>query len=455
MVSFVSLFLGLVLGPQMVIVQVADVVDRVEILLDGQLAIELMEAPWQGQIDLGSSLLPHELVAVAYDQGGTEIDRTTQWLNLPRQPAETTILLRRDDGGDPVGVQVSWESLVDSRPSSIQIELDGKPLEVDDPAHIPLPPHDPDLLHFLRVELEFGGIVRSTTELTFGGAYQDEVNSELTALPVTLTGRRRKPKPSEIQDLFVARGAPLQVAAIDKGPVDLIVVRDRDAWSRLRQVRTAAQRLPTGTLEGGRFTPSPRAQWFQPDSNEWFVWSFQLLWPVPTRRSIGDDPYDLFVHTGKYAGERGSLHGWLTTVQQPAESTGEQRLADAVAVAAVAAAGSNRRRAVLLVLGPDPEDTSEVTPDTVRRYLEALGVPLFVWSFDQGIIEDTPWGEVVDVSTPRLMSLASDRILRALNRQRIVWVEGKHLAHQVTVVDHSRGMALSSRLPAGAEEPVR
>ena len=440
MVSFISLFLGLVLGPQTVAVQVAAPAARVEIHLDGQLAAELHGPLWEVQIDLGQGLIPHELVAVAFDQNHSEVDRAIQWMNLPRQPAETTILLERDDAGQALNARVSWESLVDDQPSAIRAEFDGAPVDFDEPGIIPLPPHDPAELHFLRVEVEFGGIVTSNAEVTFGGTYQDEVNSELTAIPVELTGRRGNAKPTEMEDWFTAREQPLRVAAVEKGPVDLIVVRDRGAWSRLRQVRSEAFTLPQVTAEGRTQAPSTRGQWFQPDNPGWFVWSFQLLWPVPSRRVVGDNPYDLFTHSQKYVGEYGSLHGWLTTMEQPDENVDNQRLADAVAVSAVTAAGSNRRRAVLLVLGSEAEDASEATPEAVRRYLRALGVPLFVWDLDPSASSTSSWGEGEDVSTARLMARASSKIFHQLKRQRIVWVEGKHLPQQVSIIETNIGM---------------
>jgi hypothetical protein len=64
----------------------------------------------------------------------------------------------------------------------------------------------------------------------------------------------------------------------------------------------------------------------------------------------------------------------------------------------------------------------------VRRYLDALGVPLFVWSVD-GPRPDlaATWGNVDDVSSiPKLIE-AAGRIRRALAAQRIVWVSADPL----------------------------
>ena len=58
----------------------------------------------------------------------------------------------------------------------------------------------------------------------------------------------------------------------------------------------------------------------------------------------------------------------------------QPRIADAVATAGLAAVNENRRRAVLLVLSGKEKDASRYDPATVRRFLAALRVPLYVWS---------------------------------------------------------------------------
>ena len=440
MVSFVSLFLGLVMGFQTVAVQVADPVARVTILLDGQAIASLEGPPWEKQIDLGPELVPHELTAVALDSTGTELDRATQWLNLPRQPAETTILIERHPSGVAHLARVSWKSLVDDNPSAIRVEFDGRTLEAEDPRAIPLPPHDPEALHFLRVELEFGGFVRSSAEITFGGTYADQVNTELTAIPVVLDGRKNLPPAAKMEDWFHARGETLRVAAFDKGQTELIVVRDQGAWTRLRRIRAQALSDQAPTVSGRRQGRYDRVQWFRPDRPVWGTWTFQFLWPIPRRLISGEGPYDLFTHSQKYSGESGSLHGWVTTAEQPADWVGTQRLADAVGVAAVTAASGNRRRAVLLILGAEAQDASEAAPEVVHRYLEALGVPLFVWAVDAGATKESPWGTAENVSTPQLMARATRRLFHQLERHRIIWLDGLHLPQQIIVDDSVQGV---------------
>jgi hypothetical protein len=433
-VSFLSLFLGLVFGYQTVALEVAEPVARVELLLDGAVVGSLQGPAWQGPIDLGPELRPHELIAIAYDESGSELDRTRQWLNLPRQPAETTILLEHDRETDGRIARISWRSLIDDEPSAVRVEFDGVEIEFDDPRAIPLPPHDPQLLHFLRVELEFAGVLTASAEVTFGGIYADQVNSELTALPVEpVGGRKRLPPESELQSAFRARGRNLRLAAVEKGQVDLVVVRDQSAWPRLRAIRTQALTSPSANAAGSGLPGADTRQgWLRPDTADWSAWSYQFLWPTPRRHDAASGPYDLFSHSARHLATAGSLHGWATTIEQPREWTGIQRLADAVAIAGVTAASANRRRAVLLILGENPEDTSEASPAMVRRYLESLAVPLFIWTVSP-TGQDSTWGAAIDVSTPRRMSQATRQIHRRLEAQRIVWLEGIHLPQQIEV----------------------
>jgi hypothetical protein len=54
---------------------------------------------------------------------------------------------------------------------------------------------------------------------------------------------------------------------------------------------------------------------------------------------------------------------------------GPQRIADAVGVAGLFAAGTASPRAVLLVLGSDPDHDSQDAPENVRGYLESVNFP--------------------------------------------------------------------------------
>jgi hypothetical protein len=109
-----------------------------------------------------------------------------------------------------------------------------------------------------------------------------------------------------------------------------------------------------------------------------------------------------------------------------------QQVADAVAVAGRRAAESAAPRAVLLVLGADPDHASTSSPEVVRAYLRSLNVPLLVWTIAE---ESSPsaWGETVAVTSSTRLRRALLELSRLLDRQRIVWLEGAHLPDRVEV----------------------
>ena len=204
MVEFVTLFLGaLIAGPSELHLQVHRDVAAVEIRLDAQVVARLSGSPWGVEVDFGEELLPHLLEAVAYASDGRELGRASQWVNLSPQETGVTIALDRERSAHRIEARLNWQSLSqDNEPVRASAVFDGEALEVQDPRVIPLPPHDPDRLHHLRVELEFPGALRSAAEITFGGQYGDSVSSGLTAFPVSLEGLGELPAVDEMQSWF-------------------------------------------------------------------------------------------------------------------------------------------------------------------------------------------------------------------------------------------------------------
>ncbi len=433
MVAFATLFLGLVVGVQTVGVTVGDQVAAVEILLDGESCGTVREEPFRLRCDFGDVLSPHYLVAVAAGGEGQELGRAEQWINLPRQPAETTIALAPDPSGRSTVARLSWASLA-GIPSAVRATLDGRPIEVEDAAEIALPAHDPNQLHLLQVEVDFGTL-SSTAEAVFGGAYGDDVTTRITAVPI-VHGKVRLPRAAELAGWFVKRGEPLEVAAVDRGAIDLVVVRDLGAQPDLLRIWRGAS---------GRFAGTAAAR--PADAGREAQRRIEFLWPVSTRRGIGPRSVDLFSHSQKYAGRKGSLPALVVGVQSPLLS-GEQRLADAVAVAGVTAASGNNRRAVVLVVGREAADESDLSARQARGYLERLAVPLEVWTVD---VEDRPpaaWPEARNVSNYSRLQGANRRLLKELERQSVVWLAGHHLPHEIELSERARGIRIAGRTEA-------
>lgn len=171
----------------------------------------------------------------------------------------------------------------------------------------------------------------------------------------------------------------------------------------------------------------------------------RFLWPVPRAFSGSGLPAELFDRSRAFTLQDGGLHWLLTRVLPTEGAAGKQRLADAVAVAGLQAMAGSRPRAVVLVLGGSPEDGSRYDPATVRRYLESIRVPLYVWTVEKGAAESpglAAWGKVEDASTLSRFRSAVARLRDALEAQRVVWVEGQHLPQSISLGPAATGIGL-------------
>ena len=121
-------------------------------------------------------------------------------------------------------------------------------------------------------------------------------------------------------------------------------------------------------------------------------------------------------------------------------------MAPAVALAGLSASGSSRRRAVILLGENLSAEDPETVADTVS-YLEALRVPLYVWTFGEQP-DAGHWpaalhlGELSErVKARNRMRDAFGRLARDLGRQRVVWVEGRYLPQKITLASGTDGVS--------------
>ena len=456
-VAFATLFLGLVIGVQPVELVVWEGVARVELVLDGAVVGEAAGPPWSVPCDFGQELAPHRLEAVARDAGGGELGRAVQWINLPRPGAEATVVVEGGEVGSAAVARLAWESLGQREPRSVSVSFDGRPLPVADPRAIPLPPHDPAQLHFLRVEIEFSANLSAVTELVLGGAYREQASTELTAVPVAIETRRADLEPAEMAGWFRTVGAGLTPVAVEEGPAEVVVVMDRAAqdalWALAGRWAPSSSgsavvvdpRGPLATPGLRQVRPSPAASLaalrHSMRLGEGQVLRF--LWPFSRSQEGQRVRHDMFARSEDHPPTHGGVLWLLTAAQQPPFSRDEQRLADAVAVAGMSAAARGRRRAVVLVLSEDPADASRFSPADARAYLARLGVPLLVWSVGE-VSEAVSglWGEVRSVRRQPRFRDAVDELSATLTRQRIVWLEGLHLPQEVGLSETARGLRL-------------
>ena len=437
MIEFVTLYLGLVMGLQPVEVTVGAQVASVEVLLDSASIGIIQRAPWRIDCDFGPRLLPHKLEAVARDRDGVEVGRAEQWLNLPRKRAEAKLSLYTDETDGSDRIRLIWEALDSASPKGVRVLLDGDPLPMTSLDKIELPATDPGSFHVLTAELEFADGLSATAEVVFGGTFGDSISSDLTAV-VLRTDRSRLPRVSELAGRLLIRGSPLRVIAVERPPIEIVVVREQTdglfgALQRL-VVMGGSQRVPLRTMLPEMLRPIDRVR---------------FVLTTPNSRNATPGTYELMPVTGDLTGPDDlSLFELLTDVDSTGRnSLGRQQLADAVAVGGLVASASNRRRAVLLLTSGDSTEVSRLAPELARGYLDSLMVPLVVWRLRPPAGEKPSpsrrWGASTEVTRWGGFSKANRRIEDLLESQFLVWVEGRHLRHEITLAQGDDGLTLA------------
>ena len=367
-------------------------------------------------------------MARALDEKGGELARARQWINMPRPPAEAKILLERDASGRVKAASIAWQNLLGEPPSSVAVSFDGRPIAVDALRRVVIPAYAPEVSHILTVELEFESGMSSRDDLAIGGAAGEEAKSELTAVPVRRPGKGRL-EPRAFEGMLRSGGKPLRIATVEEGSATLWIVRDENALEAYRKLRAS------GGDAFGRLFSNAALPLKKEDS-------VHFLWPRPRGIAGAGVPTALFPSSQEFTRKDGGLAFLLEHIANTEPAGLFPMYTDAVAVAGLNAFESFGRRAVLLVLGESSPDLSTYKPAVVRRYLELLRVPLFVWSLETEPPEGSPWGPVEAVGTSRGMRAAYERLRSALDSQAIVWVEGRLLPQEIEIAPSGSGVEL-------------
>jgi hypothetical protein len=410
--AFLTIFLGLMSGTQSIALAVNDDVAVVELALDDHPVAQLAAAPWMTKVDFGSELLPHHLSARALNQKGEEIARIEQWINLPRPRAELEILVNRINP-HTAGVRVNWQSLAGERPDRIELSMDGSRVALDHErsASLHLEQSDPRY-HVVAAQAHFPSGEVAERHVAIGSGFAGGSQGELTAIPVRVAGNDL-PAVEQLVGWFTSAGHPLAPTAVERGASRLLVVRDPGVPQAFSQLLWFRRSRPQRTALAG-------------DTRIRFIW--------PSARPSGESsiPAELFPGSQDFGGLDAGLPTLVADLQHGGDGERPSRLADAVAVAGLTADAEQSTRAVLLVLTPGSLDSSRYRGDTVRRYLAALGVPLFVWSVGApSAAAGAAWGNVEDVSQPAGLQQAMRRIEDRLRDERMVWVEGRYLPQTI------------------------
>jgi hypothetical protein len=440
-IAFLSLFFGLIRGSYPVELAVNGPASGVELLVDGKSVQTLRAPPWKTEVDFGSDLLPHQIVARALDSRGREIARAEEWVNLPHPLTKVDIVLEGGKSGPPETAKVVWTDVKEEEPRAFLLIFDGAPVPLDPVGRAVLPRHDLKTLHVLSAEVDFPSGRGARKEIAYGGEYGSEVSTELTAVPVR-TDRGKLPPVPQLGDWLAVAGRPLPVAAVEEGPAQLYVVRSL-----------------TGPLALLDLSPESK-KWHNKEANSASRWEGMKLGREDEVRIVvpfthvfqgSETISELFeIMAGLNAWDHGLPVVLLMTRHRPQPGPGVRiRFTDAVAVAGQEATKENRRRAVLLLLSAKEKDQSRYDPELVRRYLAALRVPLFVWCV--GTPEPgsaaAAWGKVEVLKDEADLKRAFKALREDLDSQRIVMVDGRHLPQSISLTPKAAGVEMVGATP--------
>lgn len=429
MVTFVSVFLWLVVGVQTVEVAVDAQVAWVEILLDGAPVASMTDPRWKARVDFGSNLAPRQLTAVAYGETGDEIGKTHQIVNLPRPPAVAKIVLDHDDDGRPVSAKIITESADRTSPVNVIVSLDGRVLAPSQRHRYPLPPVEAGSTHVLSAEASWSHGITARSDLSLGASYGGIVTTELTALPIRTRGT--PPTADQLQGRLTIDGDALRVAAVERSGARIFVVRDLASTSTLMLIGMSHQR-PSRSVRAKHDV----------------IFEHDLAPEIDRLHLVGVNAaasrkISLFPVAGPVSLKRWSLPWAVANLHDRYPDPDEQRLADAVAVAGIRAAGHGNPRAVVLIVSDNPIDGSGYSVEAVIHYLGTLGVPLAVWT--TGKETTTTWGAAIRVTRSKDLNRATKTLMSRLDDQWIVWVEGLHLVNRIDLDGTDLGVEIVGR----------
>ena len=453
MIEILTLMLGIMVGSTTVELRVDSEVERVEVRVDGEIVQQLDGPPWRFDIEWGDEILPRVLEAIAFGADGAELGRDRRWINLRTSDSMARLVFPPpDEDGRVSHFAVRWASIGTERPRAVTAVFGDQILPVTSADKIVLPAYDPEKLHWLSVEVDFGAAGKETLGASLGGETLVELAAELTAVAVEVESRSAA---SQLGGRILVQGRPAAIHGVEKGPADLVMVADRSAVDQLlklshtlggqnlpreriaRRSANSPGKVPRGNLSFG--LPVRELARFGRLGDETYI---SFLWP---RAASWQGPMlkpEMFTESAaRPLGEVGLL---AATYRQQAPRP-KSSIASAVAIAGLTAASSSRRRAVVLV-AENLADAELERVASVVRYLEVLRVPLYVWTLGADAAPG-PWpkarhlGDLENAQrTRRALDRALSDLRSELDSQRIVWIEGRYLPQNISLAPDARGL---------------
>lgn len=387
---------GLVVGILPVVAGFAPGDGPATLLLDGRPACSLSAESPRCEVDLGKTLTVHLLELERGDGVGAP-PRARRSVNRPGQEAELFTRLECNDPGKPCRLGIGWGHAAKLDPVRVTVTMDGTEVAGGQVRDVTLPPPQRERPSIVNVEAFFPDGSRSAKTMALSGGATDSVETRLTPVPLAL--REGVNAPTMLGEFPVRAVEPGTTAVAVAGAPGALRVAERE----LTQARSS------GTF---------RAKLSLLETRLRHVRRVMLVGTTPDlpRR-------DVVLNPARSTWDNSALVLTMLGRERPDRDVPATRLADAAALAGLAAGASPGPRAVVVVLSADgAPDRSTFTPQEAQAYLREVMVPLVVWRAGRPTADGWPEGIVVN-------SLASydDAVAQLdalLARQRVAWVQG-------------------------------
>ena len=412
--------------------------DSAELLLDGTLVCTLTRQAPSCPVPLGEELTVHRLDLVRRDGANAEAERVTRWLNRPGSSA--AVLRSSLSCGEPGAggsaeasagasagalagaspsclLRISWIHPDRLEPFTWSVSLDGVPVSTKPERGYRLLLPGDGKRHVITAAARFADGAEASLTRVVGEERLESAGDTLQAVPFEILAAGPEPTPEGIGERL---GVPVRL--VERGEAGTIVVLDPTASKSLFDQDLEA--------EGKSFPGISKHKLMNVLKS---LGAMSVVHPLSTLARFLTVPA---LHAGDARLD-------LLLYGPPEAPSGRFLLADAVAAAGSLAAGSHRRRAVVVILGDEQADRSRFSPAAVRAYLSELMVPLVV--LRTGEAKPGPWGEEVPVLSRDDLRKALAGVSARLESQRVAWVAEDAPPGRLSLADPSGRLRLAGR----------
>jgi len=378
---------GLITGEHRIEVDLGVMEQPADLYFDGKrICTATPSKPWCA-VDFGPTPHVHLLELIRRGPDGAVAESHQRWVNRPGQEAELAIVLADTAENGVCSGHLVWLHPEKLDPTWIEVTVDGRALElVDERASFRFPCRSQEATQIIAASAIFPD-GRRAEAVTSGFLYGEESRVAMTAVALSLgdTNNERKQivsDPSILgEDAVLAERAGSQVVFVVDPKANLQAIQN--------------------SLSGG----FPSRSWQSVHLAMMDITKLYFVLPDGRLRRI-----------------EGRVWSMFRAAEIPPE--GRRRIADAVAASGLVAASGPRKRAIVLILGPEElPDESLFTPAEAQAYLSEVGVPLFV--LRTGKARDDGWPQGTKVVAMFDVGKALRNIAKQVLSQDVFWFPGE------------------------------